>query len=346
MHKNRNRKRSKSQKRKSSLSNDRVADEALLLKLLDERAQIKKKVVITKQEHTHLKDCKNMLICLQEEYESEKKLWFSEQNSLKTAKLLLQQENQELRIRLNESENKIFFYENGGTGNHTEPQVNLVKIKESLANLEGLVAFRSDTGNRLLLKIHKLLAKHAKLLLDQQIGPIVKNKLTFGIKKISQTVSAIENILVNPKNVTEKSEESEDQTEIYQQALEKMKSQTIMLREKLKELENGDGLKKVIEDQELKIQNLMKEKEILRGHISQLQKSLKEQSEIIGSLKGVMKVREKSRPETPFSSPEKDENNYKSYIDHDEKDLQKEIANLDSEIQHLQNSLKRALVHH
>jgi len=38
------------------------------------------------------------------------------------------------------------------------------------------------------------------------------------------------------------------------------------------------------------------------------------------------------------------ENRYCSYMDRDEKDLQNEIANLDSEIQELQSSLKRALV--
>ena len=346
MNRDRNRKRSKSNKRKSSHSNDRVLDETQLLKMLDERAHNKQKVLISKDELKNLKDCKHMLKNLQEEYEHEKKLWFSEQNNLKASKHLLQQENQELRLRLQEAENKLYFYDNDESHTVTDQQANLNKIKESLSNLESLVAFRSNTGNKLLLRIHRLLAKHAKLLLDQPLSLGTKNKLTTGIKKMSQAATAIENILVSPKTTPQELEQPEDQATLYKQALEKMKSQTLALREKLKELENGDGLKKIIEDQETKIQSLVQEKEILRSHIFQLQNSLKDQCEIIGNLKGVMKSKRSSRSATPDLSPEKDENTYKSYIDHDEKDLQAEIANLDSEIQHLQNSLKRALVNH
>ena len=50
------RKRSKSIKRKKTLSNDRNLDETLLIKMLDERAQIKKKVFISKDELNNLKE--------------------------------------------------------------------------------------------------------------------------------------------------------------------------------------------------------------------------------------------------------------------------------------------------
>ena len=340
------RKRSKSIKRKKTLSNDRNLDETLLIKMLDERAQIKKKVFISKDELNNLKDCRHALLSLQSEYETEKKLWVSEQNSLKSSKLMLQQENQELRLRIKDMENTILFYENSGNENPEEHQINLVKIKESLSNLETLVAYRSNTSNRYLLRIHKLLAKHAKILLDQPLTSCIKPKLTTGIRKISQSVTAIENLLVNPANILQEPEQPEDQSELYKAALEKMKSQTVLLREKLKELENGDGLKKIIEDQDIKIQILAKEKDILKAHITHLQRSLNDQCNIIENLKVAIKKKKNSKANSPLSSPEKDENNYKSYIDHDEKDLQAEIANLDNEIQHLQNSLKRALVNH
>ena len=69
--KNLKRNRSKSQKRKKTVSADRKLDETLLIKLLDERAR-NKKVKISKEELTGLKDCKEMLKSLKEEFENEK----------------------------------------------------------------------------------------------------------------------------------------------------------------------------------------------------------------------------------------------------------------------------------
>lgn len=251
----------------------------------------------------------------------------------------------ELKQKIKEIENRS-AYSASFPESTNEQQANLSKIKESLASLESLVAYRSTASNKFLLKAHKLLAKHAKILLDQPLPCSSKGKLTVGIKKMSQTLTSIENLLLGPKNSQETIEEPEDFSDIYKNALEKMKNQTILLREKLQELENGDGLKKIIEDQDIKIQLLAKEKDLLKSHISHLQNSLRDQCEVIENLKILMRTQKNSNEHSLNSSPEKDEKGFRSFIDHDEKDLQAEIANLDSEIQLLQHSLKRALVNH
>jgi chromosome segregation ATPase len=136
--------------------------------------------------------------------------------------------------------------------------------------------------------------------------------------------------------------QEESSSEAYKKALEKMKVQTLQLREKLKELENGEGLKKVIEDQDIKIQLLSKEKSRLNSCISQLRDSLKEQNDTINHLKNLISTPKPGNNQ--YSTPSRDLVTYKNYLEHDENDIHQEIANLDSEIQLLQNSLKQALI--
>jgi hypothetical protein len=344
MNRERNRKRSKSHKRKKTSSAEKNLDETLLIKMLDERARNNKKVLISKEEFDDLKDCKHMLECIQEDYNTQKEIWIAEQNNFKSAKFMIQQENQELKLRIKEMENKIIILTSNADIGTSDQEINLNKIKESLSNLESLVSYRSTSSKKILLRLHKLLAKHAKILLDQPLTTFYKSKLTVGIRKMSQSLTAVEKLLVSPKDSVEPL--VEDQAEVYKLALEKMKNQATMLREKLKELENGDGLKKIIQDQDIKIEILLKERDLLKSQISNLQKSLNDQYHVIENLKTVMVPQKFSKQSSPVSSPEKDFAGFKTYIDHNEKDLQEEIANLDSEIQNLQNSLKRALVNH
>lgn len=315
------RSRSKTHKRKNSNSVEKAKDSQLLIKMLDERAKSSKKIVISQLELNDLKDSKKLLKTLKEEFEKEKKAWISEQASLKSSKSLLVQENQELRTRVKDLEKRL---------ERQEPEEGLGQIKRKLENLEKIVAKRAENGRKLLLHIHKLLAKHARVLLDQSLACSSKVKLTDGIKKISEAASELEKLLIGQDLI----EDQPDETEVYKQALEKMKAQTLVLKEKLKELDNTEELKRIIDEQELKIEILLKEKERLEEYIFRIQENF--------NRKGSSSRR--SGCLSAQASPEK-ENRYLSYIDHDEKDLQIEIANLDNEIQQLQSSLKRALVH-
>jgi hypothetical protein len=329
--------RSKSVKRKRTVSADRTTNETQLLKMLDERAQKKKTILITTDELNELKQCKLMLKSLQEEYDIEQKGWKSDLNSLKTAKSALVKENQELKQRIREIEVKDFSYFQHPS---SDQQLSLTQVKDSLYSLEALVQHRSQESAKLLKIIHSLLAKHAKILLEQQLAPTNKTKLTSGIKKISQTVSAIENLLTDkPDSV----QHNNNTAGIYKQALEKMKSQTILLKERLTELENADGLKKIIEDQDSQILMLTKEKHMLKNHIENLENSLKDQFAFIEGLKRRLGQKKVQTVKSVRHSPEM-YSEFSHNIGKNESDLQAEIFNLDSEIQQLQSSLKRALL--
>lgn len=343
MNRDKFRTRSKSQRRKMTLSSEKNLDETTLIKMLDERAQPNKTILITKEQLKALKNYKKLYLNLQKNYEKEKKTWITERNDMKLAKNALQQENQELKTHLKDIDSKVSLLQSSTPDSSTEQQNNLAKIKESLYNLENLIAYRSEESAKLLLKLHQLLAKHAKVLLEQPIISCSKPILTEGIRKISQTITALETLIVSQKDSIPSMEtQEESSSEAYKKALEKMKVQTLQLREKLKELENGEGLKKVIEDQDIKIQLLSKEKSRLNSCISQLRDSLKEQNDTINHLKSLIST---PKPGTnQYTTPSREYATYKNYLEHDENDIHQEIANLDSEIQLLQNSLKQALI--
>lgn len=312
--------RSKTHKRKKSSSVEKPSNNQLLIKMLDERAHLTKKICVSKFELNDLKDCKKILRTLNEEFEKEKKSWANEQAALKSAKNSLIQENFELKNRIKLLEKRLDKH---------EPEESLGSIKRTLENLEKIVSQRADNSRKILLRIHKLLAKHARVLLDQSLVGVSKAQLTGGIKKISEAASELEILLIGKEIIEDKN----DETEVYKQALEKMKAQTLALKDKLKELDNSEGLKRVIDEQELKIEILLKEKERLEDYIFRMKENYNRKGSS-SRRSGCLSAQE---------SPGK-ENRYFSYIDRDEKDLQIEIANLDSEIQELQSSLKRALV--
>lgn len=345
MNKNKQRTGSKSHKRNVTLSCERNLDETKLKKTLDEKAQSKKTITITKEQLKKLKNYKNLFLDLEKEFENEKKTWANERNDMKSSRNALMQENQELKMHLTHIENKLAYIKTCTPESANDQQDNLTKIKSSLFNLESLIAYRSEESSKLLLKIHKLLAKHAKILFDHPFPPYSKSKLSEGIKKISQTVSSLESLLASQKDSIPTLETQEDSpAEEYKKALEKLRAQNFQLREKLNNCKNSEGLHKIIEDQELEIQNLMDEKSHLKSFICELQNQLKEQTDTIYDLKTLLPS-PKSIESYKKSPHSRNLNIYPNYTEHEEeKDLQIEIANLDNEIKQLQDSLKRALV--
>ena len=324
----RNRNRSKSHKRKKTLSSEKHPDENLI-KILDERAGVTKKVLIPISEFADLRSQKKVLQEIKSKYDQDKKSWNDQLCKLKSSKQSLQQENKDLRLKLNELQYKL-----ASSQEPASEKEDLVKIKENLTHLEKIVNLRADNSKKLIMKIHKLLAKHAKILLEQNLFHPSKLKLTEGIKKISETTTELESLL-GGQGMNEC--KFEDSSEFYKLALEKMKSQTLKLMEKLKELESAEGLKLVILDQEAKIELLAKEKDLLKEQVWKLRSQLNDHHYVIEEMKSVTR---RSETLSAKSSPGKN----KTYLEHDENDIQIEIANLDNEIQMLQNSLKRALV--
>ena len=81
------------------------------------------------------------------------------------------------------------------------------------------------------MQLHKLIAKHAKLLLEQPLIYSIKTKLTESIKNISKSVTDIEKVLVVSCETQEEEDEELAGIEFYKNALEKMKQQTVLLRE-------------------------------------------------------------------------------------------------------------------
>lgn len=324
----RNRNRSKSHKRKKTLSSEKHPDENLI-KILDERAGVTKKVLIPIAEFNDLRSQKKLFQEIKSKYEQDKKSFNDQIYKLKSSKHSLQQENKDLRLKLNDLQHKLSTSQES-----TSEKEDLFKIKENLTHLEKIVNFRADNSKKLIMKIHKLLAKHAKILLEQNLSQPSKVKLTDGIKKISETTTELESLLVG-QGLNEC--KFEDSSEFYKQALEKMKNQTLKLMEKLKELESAEGLKLVIIDQEAKIELLAKEKDLLKEQVWKLKTQLNDHHYVIEEMKSVTR---RSETLSAKSSPGK----HRTYLDHDENDIQIEIANLDNEIQMLQNSLKRALV--
>ncbi|OMJ79183.1 hypothetical protein SteCoe_20835 [Stentor coeruleus] len=345
MNKNKQRTGSKSHKRNVTLSCERNLDETKLKKTLDEKAQSKKTITITKEQLKKLKNYKNLFLDLEKVFENEKKAWASERNDMKSNRNSLLQENQELKMHLTHIENKLEHIQACTPESANDQQGNLAKIKNSLFNLESLIAYRSEESSKLLLKIHKLLAKHAEIIFEQSFTPYSKSQLSEGIKKISQTVSSLESLLASQKNSIQTLETQEDSaTEEYKKALEKLRAQNFQLREKLSNCKNSEGLHKIIEDQELEIQNLMDEKSHLKSLICELQNQIKDQNDTIYDLKTLLPS-PKSIDTYKQSPHSRNLNVYPNYIEHEEeKDLQIEIASLDNEIKQLQDSLKRALV--
>lgn len=383
-------KRSVSRKRAYRNESKTRDEDDLLVNLLNQRAASDREILITRDQYEELLSFKKNFRDLKGKNKpSTKELTMLQQDNaqLEKEKIRLQEELsafkrqramdletiKELRLSYTRDEIK------------DDQSMSLIKLRNSLGELDALVNYRASAARRHLHRCNKLIAGHAKLLLDQNMNTGVKSQLTHTIKEISQCLESVMNLLVNDKvpesaqvestsyvkqieaeNSQLKDEiaqlkEQEEIVHYYRNALENMKQQTQVLRDRLAEIEGGGNLKSIIAEQENKIHFLENEKLLLSEHISTLQTSLREQLAVIEHLKSVISTFTNYTPskiEAPKSSPKKYERQSqdhspkedfdtrieKIYLEKEhEKDLKAEIACLDYEIQQLQNSLHRAL---
>ncbi|CAG9318808.1 unnamed protein product [Blepharisma stoltei] len=369
MRQGRTKKRSKSrEKRSPSRSADR--EDSLLVNMLNERASKDRQVLISKDQWDVLKNFQTNY----KEMKSRAIFAEGEINKLRVEVAKLESANEKLKEDINfiskqhqDSQNLIRELSKSEKDGNViaEHQLALNKLKLSLEEIEGTISRQSATTKKYLLKTNKILAKHTKLLLEQQIAPPAKTILIKGIKQMSQCIENVLNsISGNSFEVLDVSQdleienhrlqqEKEEAINLYKDALEKMKEQTQLLRDRLKDLESGGGLKKVIEEQETKIASLTRENEILNQHIKSLQISLNEQYTLVEHLKDVIKslgspIKSEYNRRSVSPSLIFDENEIEKIIqshqNKEEKNLQEEITSLDKEIQLLQVSLQKALL--
>lgn len=130
----------------------------------------------------------------------------------------------------------------------------------------------------------------------------------------------------------------EETSREYEMALDRMREQTRLIRDRLQFVENSG---RNAEDFQGKIQLLEAEKSMLNEHIQTLQLTLTEQCNVIEQLKGIIS----SLTESPTSTRILDSapaSNYSSPVVKP-RDIVREIEALDGEIEALQSSLAKVL---
>lgn len=371
MRQGRSKRRSKSRDKRSQ-SRSVEKEDSILVNLLNERASKDRQILVSKEQLDMLnacklsyKDMKNRALNAEGEnlrLKFEMSKLDSQIDKLKEDLSYMHKQHQDDLNLIKE------LSKNGKEDtNVSDHQLVLNKLKSSLEDIETTISSRSASAKKHLLKANKLLAKHTKILLDQNLMTSAKTLLVKGIKDMSQCIETVLSSLSGHRNSFEVLDishdlelenqklqiEKEEAISLYKDALEKMKEQTQILRDRLKDLENGGGLKRVIEEQESKIQSLTRENDILNQHIKSTQISLNEQYTLVEHLKDVIKS---------MSSPIKPEFNRRSYSPSfveeeteiekiinshqvkEDRNLQEEISSLDREIQNLQLSLQNALL--
>jgi len=335
------RKRSTSAKRNSSKSKIRDDEETNLVKMLSQRAGSDRQIILTKEQYEEMRDAQLHL----EDAKSRAKEAERELARIKYDYSELQEYKEKLEGELDSKEFQEFTFKSSPTNDENFDK-DVVKLRDSLNEIEKIVSHRSAVSRKQLHKVNKVLVSHTKILLDEKLSHLGKKELIKGIKEISHCVNAVMDLLSESQE-SPKEDGKEETILKYRQALQNMYEQTKSLKDRLKDLEASGGLKKVIEDQEAKVQTLEQEKEVLLQHIASLQTSLSEQCSVIEHLKAVIASMSGSSPsrETRVPSVSYLESPQKTYQpDYEqEKQLQHEISSLDQEIQELQNSLQRAL---
>ena len=257
----------------------------------------------------------------------EKETFEAVKNSLKDeiSRLKSQIELQDRKIREFESviqrQNKsISDLQNSSSDSNREQQKILEKLKNSLLEMESLVAYRASTSKKILSKILRLVNNFSQN--NSEPGSSFKVNL----KKFSrEVVTCVEDLgkVVNSNTRVEQENDEFKETirekdliiDEYRVTLEKMREQMLIMRDKLKE---SDGKKS--SDYERKFKHLSIENENLIKKLRNLEDTLREQNEFVTSLRDV------------FGAQGEEAN----LIDN-------ELAIVDQEIQELQSSLSRAL---
>lgn len=408
-------KRSTSRKRNSSKSREH-SDEETLVNILNLRAESDRSL---NEPFEDLKSCKKTLKEVQARANLTAKDMAKiqhENSQLEIANQRLKDEIYDLKSRLQDDDLKIKELSHLNSSLHKQiqdekngtlkEQQNLLnKLKSSLNDIENVLSHRSVAGKKHLNSLSKVLSKHSRMLFDYDFPHLTKNKFNNNIKEMNACIESVAKVITQDSvdgilepsisqslglrsrnSITEKKFEQEikeknDTIEEYRLALEKLREQTLLLREKLKNHTHNENLKPVVEEKESKIRILMSENNNLNEHIRVLQSSMNEQSNLIENLKEVIKSltqpKEISLPGFVRKQPDEDEvirimtkspksfsksprvsSKSNSFInspifnkklsidsqeDPEQQDLQDEISLLDQEILQLQSSLQRAL---
>lgn len=254
---------------------------------------------------------------------------------------------------------------------HKESQVAVNKLRAALADVHSVMEHRAAAGHRELSKCLKALTQELAPLLEStpyfsskpQISGLVQTAVGYveGVRRLltskgqADTDSDLERTRLQEE--VQRLRESSSSTHEYIAALEKMKEQTRLIKERLKLVEGEFPYKKAVDDYEGRIQLLTSEKEMLSEHVKTLQATLSEQCSVIEHLKGIIAslantpeprslrvspVIQSRSPDSSLLSPDR-----KTYSPLSRSvDINQEIEALDRDIQTLQTSLQRALQHH
>jgi len=319
--------RSTSRKKRRSNSKN-LRDDDFLVKALNEKAATEREINIPKCEDTRYEEE------LLQELKSRNHYNEQEIQRLRRENSKLVETNSCLQKELAERETESNDY----------------YLKNSLSDMESVINYKSAAGKRHLKKITQYLSSISSLIEGiplEYFKEVNKNfELIQSEINIMNRLFTTEDYLPteaetereNERLISElkKLREKENKTSEYRAALDRMKEDMKVLRERLTQLKSGDNLKKIVSEQEARIQSLVNEKELAWSQARALEETIREQRNVIEHLKDVISS---LKPKTEYcnSAPRSPQNQS------DEKQLQLEIANLDLEIQELQTSLQKAL---
>ena len=275
---------------------------------------------------------------------------------------------------------------------HRQSEIAVSKLRSSLTDIQSVLEYRAAVGQRELSKCLRVLTQDLSSLLDivpyfsqkPQILGLIQTTIGYvdGVKRLLssnrdrnelETDEDLEKVRLLDE--VKRLRESSNSTQEYVAALEKMKEQTRLIKERLRLMEGDFPYKKAVEEYEGRLQLLSSEKEMLTEHVHTLQATLSEQCSVIEHLKGIIAslasaspsnaeprslrvspvVRSRSpgtQGESLSVSPEpmRSKLTNSSYsplsrVSHlsGDRDINQEIEALDRDIQTLQTSLQRAL---
>lgn len=391
--------RSTSRKRPSHLqstSKQLDSDDDLLVKALNERASSDREVLVSKEQYEDLKQAKKTLKTTIAQLTAANKELAEMQVELKAQ----QSENVRLQKEIKSSQDKRksesqdvkeLTYANSQLSKqleearanaqeqHKKYQTALTSLRAALADINQMVTTRTAAANRHVGKAQSLLSQAASALSKD----IPKVQISRMIAETSQQMEQLMQVLTNTEGLessggTEELEEensrlkeelkrmrgNEDIMEQYRAAIEKLREQVQILRDRNKELESGDDFKRQLEDKDARISLLTKEKDMLNDHVRALQATLNEQRVAIENLRSIISKVSSEKPVSPRADRRRtpsmtdfpkrvesvqpvedlDSRIERVYIgEANEVNIQAEIASLDQEIMQLQSSLQRAL---
>jgi len=255
-----------------------------------------------------------------ENWDSTKLSLKSEISSLKHNTETLEKKIRDLEFTVQKQGKIITELQNSNSDSNKGQQRELERLKVNLVEMESIVSYRAASSKKFLNKVLRLVNNFVQG--NSEPG----SQFKLNLKKFSrEVVACVEEIgkVINSQGKGEVESEDFRETlrekdgiiEEYRGTLEKMREQMRVMREKLKDSDEGK-----VGDR--KVRGLVAENEALVRKVRGLEESLREQSEFVSSLREVFGAQGEEV----------------GVIDD-------ELAQVDQEIHELQSSLSRALSH-